>query len=173
MVEDIVYTFGEPVNFSSDPNVFSVAVASGWTGTVPTLLEWAPVAGSGNTQWEVDFGVNSLASGSQTGALNSIANGAYTITLNDPASITAVSDGQPLSLAPSGIGAATQSFYRLFGDINGDEVVNPGDNNKFKQAQTTYNPAFDFNQDGVVNPGDNNRFKADLSVTFTGFTPTI
>ena len=84
-----------------------------------------------------------------------------------------MSDGQALSLAPNGIGGATQSFYRLFGDINGDEVVNPGDNNKFKAALTTYNPAFDFNQDGIVNPGDNNRFKENLSVTFIGFTPTI
>ena len=58
MVEDIVYTFSEPVNILSrhDPNVFTIAVASGWTGTVPAILEWAPVAGSGNTQWEVDFG---------------------------------------------------------------------------------------------------------------------
>ena len=78
-----------------------------------------------------------------------------------------------MTLAGAGIGSATQSFYRLFGDINGDEVVNPGDNNRFKQALTTYNPAFDSNQDGIVNPGDNNRFKADLSVNFLGFTPTI
>ena len=173
MVEDIVYTFSEPVNFSSDPNVFSIAVAAGWTGTVPGTVEWAPVAGSGDTQWEVDFGVNPDATGSQAGALNSIANGVYTITLNDPASITSVSDTQALSLAPSGIGSATQSFYRLFGDINGDQVVNPGDNNRFKAAITTYNPAFDYNQDGIVNPGDNNKFKADLTVDFTEFTPTI
>ena len=176
MVEDIVYTFSEPVNIlanSIDPNVFTIAVAPGWTGTVPTTIEWAPVAGSGNMQWEVDFGVNPNASGSQTGALNSIANGAYTITITDSASITALGDGQPLSLADDGIGGATQSFYRLFGDINGDEVVNAGDNNKFKQAMTTYNPAFDFNQDGVVNPADNLQFKSDLNVNFLGFTPTI
>ena len=132
-MEDIVYTFSEPVNFSSDPNVFSIAVAAGWTGTVPGTIEWAAVAGSGNTQWEVDFGVNPGASNSEVDALNSIANGAYTITLNDPASVTALSDGQTLTLASSGIGGATQSFYRLFGDINGDQVVNPGDNNRFKQ----------------------------------------
>jgi hypothetical protein len=171
MVEDIVYTFSEPVNFSSDPNIFSIAVASGWTGTVPTGLEWAAVAGSNNTQWEVDFGVNSGSA--SAGPYLSIANGAYTITLNDPASITAQSDGQALSLAPSGIGGATQSFYRLFGDINADKIVNAGDSNKFKPALTTYNPAFDVNQDGVVNAGDANKFKADLTVSFSGFTPTI
>jgi hypothetical protein len=163
MVDDIVYTFSEAVNIpsaSSDPNVFVVQVAPGWTGIVPTL-EWAPVAGSGNTQWEVDFGGGSIA------------NGAYTITVNQPSAIIAMSDAQALSLAASGIGSATQSFYRLFGDINGDEVVNAGDNLQFKTALTTYNAAFDFNLDGVVNAGDNLKFKADLTVNFSGFTPTI
>jgi hypothetical protein len=164
MVNDFVYTFSEPVNILSnavDPNLFSIAVASGWTGTVPTTIEWAPVDGSGNTQWEVDFGGGSIA------------NGAYTITVSDPEAITAVSDGQAVSLASSGIGGGTQSFYRLFGDINGDGVVNAADNARFKQAQTTYNAAFDYNQDGTVNASDNSQFKNDLAVNFTGFTPTI
>ena len=168
MVDDIVYTFSEPVNIldpGTDPTVFTITVASGLTGTVPTL-SWAAVAGSGNTQWDVTFSGNGVTGGS-------IANGAYTITVTDQASITAESDDQALTFATGDIGSATQSFYRLFGDINGDEVVNPGDNNKFKQALTTYNAAFDYNQDGVVNPGDNNKFKADLTVNFSSFTATI
>ncbi len=168
MVDDVVYTFSEPVNILSpavDPNVFAIAVASGWTGTVPTL-GWAPIAGSGNTEWAVTFSGDGVTGGS-------IANGAYTITVTDPASITAVSDSQALSLAGSGIGGATQSFFRLFGDINGDEVVNAADNLKFKQALTTYNAAFDYNDDGAVNASDNLKFKDDLSVNFSGFTATI
>ncbi len=78
-----------------------------------------------------------------------------------------------MSLAGSGIGSATQSFYRLFGDINGDEFVNAADNLKFKPALTTYNAAFDYNADGFVNASDNLKFKADLTVNFSGFTPTI
>ena len=74
---------------------------------------------------------------------------------------------------PANANFAQQSFYRLFGDGNGDMIVNPGDNNKFKAGIAVYNPAFDFNQDGIVNPGDNCKFKADLSVDFSGFTPTI
>ncbi len=164
MVNDIVYTFSEPVNILSnaiDPNVFTIAVASGWTGTAPATIGWAPVAGSGNAQWEVDFGGGSIA------------NGAYTITVSDPDSITAESDGQTLGLATSGFGGATQSFYRLFGDINGDGVVNAADNAQFKQALATYNAAFDYNDDGVVNGADSVQFKNDLTVNFTGFTPTI
>jgi trimeric autotransporter adhesin len=168
MVDDIVYTFSEPVNILNpgiDPNVFTVAVASGWTGTVPTL-SWAPVAGSNSTQWAVTFSGNGVTGGS-------IDSGAYTITVTDPWSIFAVSDGQALSLDASGIGGATQSFFRLFGDINGDEVVNAADNAKFKQALTSSNAAFDFNSDGVVNAADNAQFKVDLSVNFSGFTATI
>ena len=194
MVEDIVYTFSEPVNIASNlvnPNLFQInaLTVNGVTGVVPATIEWAAVAGSGGMQWEVDFGVNSSATNSQVGALNSIANGCYTITITNFSQITAVSDGQAANInagAAPGVASsalpgyvqananyAQQSFYRLFGDGNGDMVVNPGDNNKFKAAITTYNPAFDFNQDGVVNPGDNNRFKANLTVTFVGFTETI
>jgi Dockerin type I domain len=168
MVNDIVYSFSEAVNIvapGTEPNVFTIAVASGWTGTPPTL-SWAPVAGSGNTEWAISFTGGSITGGS-------IANGAYTITVNDPSAITAVSDSQALSLAGSGIGSATQSFYRLFGDINGDKFVNAADNVKFKNALTTYNAAFDYSQDGFVNASDNVRFKNDLTVNFSGFTPTI
>ncbi len=168
MVNDIVYTFSEAVNIvgpGTNPNVFTIAIAAGWTGTLPTL-SWAPVSGSGNTEWAVTFTGASVTAGS-------IATGAYTITVNDPADITAVSDNQDLSLAGSGIGSATQSFYRLFGDINGDEFVNAADNLHFKPALATYNAAFDFNGDGVVNAADNLKFKNDLTVNFSGFTPTI
>ena len=75
-------------------------------------------------------------------------------------------------LQSTGIGSATQSFYRLFGDINGDEFVNAADNLQFKQALTTYNAAFDFNADGFVNASDNLKFKNDLTVNFSGFTAT-
>ena len=148
MVQDIVYTFSEPVNIVSnsvDPNLFQInaLTVNGVTGVVPATIEWAAVAGSGGTQWEVDFGVNPDATNSQAGALNSIANGCYTITITDFSEITAVSDGQAANInaGPSpGVASSTlpgyvaananyaqQSFYRLFGDGNGDLVVNPGD----------------------------------------------
>ena len=192
MVEDIVYTFSEPVNIVSntvDPNLFHITAftVDGVTGVVPATIEWAPVAGSGGLQWEVDFGVNPDAS---AGQLNSIANGCYSITITNFSEITEVGGGHLAAninagpapgvassvLAgynPANANYATQSFFRLFGDGNGDGIVNPGDNNKFKPAITTYNAAFDFNQDGIVNPGDNNRFKADLGLDFTAFTATI
>ncbi len=168
MVDDLVYTFSTPVNITSaatDPSVFTVAVASGWTGTVPTL-SWAAVAGSGGTQWAVSFSGSGVTGGS-------IANGCYTITISDPSAITAVADGQAVSLTSSGIGGATQSFFRLYGDINADKFVNGADNIKFNQALTTYNAAFDFNADGYVNSTDTTQFDDDLTLNYSGFTTTI
>jgi Right handed beta helix region/IPT/TIG domain len=168
MVNDIVYTFSEAVNILSpsvDPNVFTIAVATGWTGIIPTL-SWAPVSGSGNTQWAVSFSGNGVNGGS-------IANGVYTITVSDPSSITAVSDGQALLLQNTGIGSQTQTFYRLFGDLDGTAFLNTVDVQQFMQALVNYNAAFDYNQDGFVNAFDNQKFKQDLTVNDSGFTVTI
>jgi autotransporter-associated beta strand protein len=170
MVNDIVYTFSEPVNilnFSADPNVFVInaLTVNGVTGTVPTL-SWAPVAGSNNTEWAVTFSGAGVTGGS-------IANGCYDITIQNPQSITAVADSQQLSLASSGIGGATQAFFRLFGDIDGNKVVNAFDNANFKPALTNYNAAFDYDQNGFVNAIDGVHFRNDLGVSFTGFTATI
>jgi Bacterial Ig-like domain (group 3)/Beta-propeller repeat/Dockerin type I domain len=170
MVNDAVYTFSEPVNIISsntEPNVFTISYAPGFTtGTGLPTLDWEPVANSNNTQWAVTFNGSNTQGGS-------ILNGEYVITVNDPTAITAVSDSQQLSLSASGIGSASQSFYRLYGDINGDELVNAADNVQFKQALTSYNAAFDFNADGFVNASDNVRFKQDLTINYSGFTPTI
>jgi hypothetical protein len=124
------------------------------------------VPGSNNTEWAVTFSGAGVVGGS-------IANGCYTITVNHPSAITAVADSQTLSLSASGIGSATQSFYRLYGDLLGNRLVNAVDNMRFKQALTTYNAAFDYSNEGVVNAADNVRFKLDLTVNYTGFTPTI
>jgi hypothetical protein len=170
MVNDVVYTFSEPVNMTSsitEPNVFTIAYAPGFaTGIGLPTLDWAAVAGSNNTQWAVTFNGPNTQGGS-------ILNGEYVITVSDPTAITAVSDSQQLSLSSNGIGSASQSFYRLYGDINGDELANAADNVRFKQALTVYNAAFDANGDGFVNAADNVKFKQSLTVNFAGFTPTI
>jgi hypothetical protein len=92
---------------------------------------------------------------------------------DEPSSITAVADSQVLSLSSSGIGGATQSFYRLFGDINGNGILDATDSSQLADAIAAYNAAYDYNADGYVNGGDSNHFGADLTVSFVGFTPTI
>jgi len=88
---------------------------------------------------------------------HSIANGAYAITIN-PAVVTAVSDGQNLAAS------ATDTFYRLFGDMTGAQSVLNVDVNAFNRAwgnqyyQTNYVAALDYNDDGKYTNIDANAF---------------
>jgi hypothetical protein len=153
MVDSIVYSFSEAVNLSGA--VATIAVHSGQSGTAPTLIWTAisPSSDGSSTQWAVSFSGSGVVG-------NSIANGVYDITLN---SADVTSDANPAVTVQS---RPTDTFYRLFGDINGDGVVNAADNFQFKTALATYNAAFDYNDDGVVNAADNFQFKASQSYNF-------
>jgi hypothetical protein len=157
MVEDIVYTFNEPVVINDANAAFTIQVA-GSTGTVPSTLFAQAVPGSNGTQWAVSL------TGQPVGVLASIANGEYRITLN-PAGVIAAADGLT-SMAP-GTGR-TDTFYRLFGDVQGTESVNTLDYAGFKQALSTYNSIFDVDGNGSVSTLDYARFKQDLSVSYAG-----
>jgi YD repeat-containing protein len=158
MVEDLVYTFSEAVTIPNVSAAFTVDVAggNGAFGTVPATLTATSVPASDGAQWAV------TVSGQSAGTLASIANGNYLITIN-PAAVFAAADGvTPLTAGRS------DEFFRLFGDINGDGVVNATDNLRFKQALTTYNAAFDYDGNGAVNAADNLQFKNSLSLTLPG-----
>jgi regulation of enolase protein 1 (concanavalin A-like superfamily) len=161
MVDSIVYTFSEAVTIGG--NAFAIAVHTGEQGTVPTLTWTAinPDASGASTQWEVTFSGASVIG-------NSIANGVYDITLNVS---TVSSEAHPTAAVTP---RATDTFYRLYGDYNGDQVVNAIDNLHFKSAITTYNPIFDYDDNGAVNAADNLHFKASISFSFNAvFTATI
>ncbi len=51
---------------------------------------------------------------------------------------------------------AVDNFFRLFGDADGNGVVNSLDTGAFGRAATAYNAAVDFNGDGVVSLATNN-----------------
>ena len=53
-------------------------------------------------------------------------------------------------------------FHRLFGDSNGDGVVNETDYGAAKRALSVFNPAFDFDNDGDVDMIDFNKFKSQM-----------
>ena len=119
-----------------------------------------PNADGSSIQWAVTFTGKGVVG-------KSIANGVYDISLN-AAAVT--SDANPSVTVQS---RPTDTFYRLFGDINGDRVVNAADNFQFKIALSTYNAAFDANGDGVVNAADNFQFKQSMSTSFQGVGTTI
>ncbi len=163
MVEDVVYTFSSGVTIPNAAAAFTVVPTGAHPGTAPVSLSAAAVAGTGGTQWAVTL------TGKAAGVLGSIANGEYSITIN-PAGVFSAADGTTQLAA-----GRTDQFYRLYGDINGKEVVNALDNLALKKAITAYNPAFDSNGDGAVNALDNLAFKKDLIIAFfgDGFVPTI
>jgi uncharacterized repeat protein (TIGR03803 family) len=164
MVNSIVYTFSQAVTLAAT-NAFIIGVHAGQTGTAPTLA-WSainPDANGGSTQWVVTFSGAGVAGGS-------IANGVYDITL-DMTKVTIEGNASGTVLS-----RPTDTFYRLFGDINGDRVVNVSDEFQFSKAMNSYNPAFDFNGDGTVNLAD--EFQASKSFSSGGFlsggfVPTI
>ena len=160
MVDSIVYSFSEAVDLSGA--AATIAVHSGQSGTVPTLTWTAinPNSDGSATQWAVSFSGAGVVG-------NSIANGVYDITLT---SADVTSDANPSVTLQS---RPTDTFYRLFGDINGDGVVNAADNFQFKTALSTYNAAFDYNDDGVVNAADNFQFKISQSYNFSASSGVV
>jgi uncharacterized repeat protein (TIGR03803 family) len=166
MVEDIVYTFNEAVTILDANSAFTVAVAGPGGGTVPATLFAQAVAGSNGTQWAVSL------TGQPVGTLASIANGEYSIQVN-PWGVFAAADGTTAMTAGTG---RTDTFFRLFGDIDGNESVSTLDYGRFKQALNgAYNPAFDYDGNGSIATLDYGRFKQDMPITYfgDGFVTTI
>jgi acid phosphatase len=165
MVEDLVYTFSEPVTITNANEAFTLAVVGPAGGTLPTTLYAQAVTGSNGTQWAVSL------TGQPIGTFGSIANGEYGITIN-PAYVFAAADGVT-SMAP-GTGR-TDNFYRLYGDAFGTESVTNADYNLFKKSINTYNPEFDNFNSGTSSNADYNVFKKDLSISYDadGFVTTI
>jgi uncharacterized delta-60 repeat protein len=166
MVEDIVYTFNEPVTIPDANAAFTVLVAGPGGGVVPTSLFAQAVAGSNGTQWAVSL------TGQPVGTLASIANGEYSIQVN-PAGVFSAADGTTAMAAGTG---RTDTFFRLFGDIDGNESVSTLDYGRFKQALAgAYNPAFDYDGSGTISTLDYGRFKQDMPISYfgDGFVTTI
>lgn len=168
MVSSIVYTFSEAVNVAG-ANAFAIALHAGQTGTVPTL-NWVainPSADGSTSQWGVTFSGAGVVGGS-------IADGVYDITLN-AAAVT--SDANPAIASQT---RATDTFYRLYGDVTGSEHVNNVDYNLFlasynlKPGQPGYQAALDSTGSGAkISNTDYNLFLANYNKKVSGFTATI
>jgi hypothetical protein len=125
-------------------------------------LSWS--SADGGLTWVVTFGGAGVVGGS-------IADGVYDVTLH----ASAVTDALGQALAADRL----DTFFRLYGDTNGDQIVNAADNFKFKSAfgtsigQSGYLAYLDYNDDGIINASDNFQFKRRFGMSFSGFTPTI
>jgi len=155
MVDSIIYTFAAPI---AKPTV-SIMVHAGQTGTAPTVN-----VNSADSTDEQKTGTTWIVTFSGAGVVgNSIADGVYDVTLT------------------AGAFTQTDTFYRTFGDINGDNQVNSlTDVTDFKKAlgassgAAAYVAAFDVNADAQINSlVDFTQFKLRLGRSVSGFTETI
>jgi hypothetical protein len=168
MVDQIVYVFNHAVTLAA--NAFTIALHAGVTvngvtsqtvGTLPTLSYSSP---DGGVTWVVTFSGAGVVN-------NSIADGVYDLTLNH----TAVTDSQGQALAAD----RTDTFFRLYGDVNGDGTVNNTDAFKFKSTflkgtgDAGYLAYLDYNGDGTVNNTDAFQLKKRFLTAYAGFTPTL
>jgi hypothetical protein len=73
----------------------------------------------------------------------------------------------------------TDTFFRLFGDVNGDKKVNASDANQFNNTfglasgLAGYLALFDFTGNGSTNAADANQFNNRFGSAWSGFTATI
>ena len=162
MVNSIVYTFSEAVTLNAT-TAFSIAVSSGQTGTVPTL-SWSAISPDGSgarTQWAVTFSGSGVTGGS-------IGDGVYDITLNTAA---VTSEANPTVPAEA---HNVDTFYRLYGDINGDGRVNNTDYNAFlntyglRSTDPGFVAGFDVNADGLIDNTDYVAFQNNNAKHFSG-----
>jgi hypothetical protein len=168
MVDSLAYTFNHPVSLAA--GAFSIALHANVTvngttgqtvGTLPALSWSSPDDGA---TWVVTFSGNGVVN-------RSIADGVYDITLN----AAAVSDAAGQALAAG----RTDTFFRLYGDGNGDGTVNNSDTFKVKTSflknagDAAYLAYFDYNGDGTVNNSDTFQLKQRFLTTYTGFAATI
>ena len=166
MVDSIVYNFSEAVQIAST-DAFTIAIHSGQTGTLPTLNWMAvnPNADGSSSQWVVAFSGNGVVA-------NSIADGVYDLDINS-AAVTSDVSGMALQ------SRATDVFYRLFADVNGDGRVSGADYNAFLSTNGLRTSAMGFiagldaNDDGRISGADYNAFLFNNGKRFTGFAATL
>ena len=171
MVDNIVFTFSEPVTLGS--GAFSIAYTAGAsvTGTadssfdspLPTL-SWSNPSSDGET-WVVTFSGSSVVG-------NSVADGVYNITVNA---------GQVTANAQNMAGSVTNTFYRLFDSTTGDNrVASRPDFSAIQSAEgrtigaAGYVAYLDYNGDGsIASRPDFSNAQIREGAGFTGFTATI
>ena len=115
------------------------------------------LAGDGGLSYVVSFSGASVINGS-------IADGVYDLKLDH----TKVHDALNQTLATDYL----FSFFRLYGDFNGDGTVNNSDFFQFRRTfnlrsgQAGYIPFFDYDGDGTVNNSDYFQFRRRFGTSF-------
>jgi uncharacterized repeat protein (TIGR03803 family) len=147
MVTQATVVFNQSVNLAT--GAISIVQRTTGSGT-PTPITFVQ-SSTDNTTWNLTFP-------GYTGG--SLPDGIFDLTVT-AADVTSVSTP---TLAMTG-GNQISTFDRLFGDIDGNGIVNNADYFQFKKAfgqltgGPTFNAAFDYDANGVINNADYFQFK--------------
>jgi hypothetical protein len=165
MITSLVVTFNTPVTL--DPNAFSLENIGLFSASSrfipPNQLMITPSTGSSSV-FTITFDAGSVAIGTTLNGVtkraggatasttgNSLDDGNYVLRIDS----TKVRSGSGTLTGNSTFGAtATDNFFRMYGDSNGDGRVDGTDFAALRAALAgAYNPAFDFDGNGSVSSG--------------------
>ena len=167
-VDSILYTFSEAVNIASTMPSRLLSTM----GRPARLPPWAGPRWVSQYRWLPARRCIITFSGAGVIA-NSIADGVYDLTINSAA---VTSDQNPAIAMQS---RATDVFYRLFADVNGDGRVSEADYNAFLStnglhtADVGFIAGLDANGDGRISGADYNAFLFSNGNRLNGFTATL
>jgi hypothetical protein len=143
----LTLVFSEPVTITNALSLMQTPLGGG-TASPITFTSSSP---DGGTTWNLTF--PTLTGGS-------LPDGTYALTVT-AADVFAA--GSTVTMAG---GDQTFDFFRLFGDYDGNGIVNNADYFQFKKtyglssSSPSYNPIFDYDSNGIVNNADYFQFKS-------------
>ncbi len=162
----IIVTFNTPVTLSSGAFTIGQYSLTSFNSFVRSIAQSqiivTPNAGSATT-FTITFGVGPGVQTRTNG--NSLVDGNYRLTV-DATKVTG-STGSNMSgnyqFGHNPNLAGHDTFFRLYGDSDGDGDVDGTDRIAFNRAATTYNAAMDYNGNGVVDSSDFSFFSSNLN----------
>ncbi len=152
----LVLNFSAPVIVA--PNAFTISNIGLFTAQSPAALGASQiiVSGSGTLQITLRWGAGpGVIARSGTGSRgNSLADGNWQLSI-DPTKVTAAAGGLSLTGGTDFGAVPTDNFFRLYGDSNGDGIVNGTDSGAMRAALAapTSNAAFDWDGNGTTTAG--------------------
>lgn len=164
LVREITVDFDSVVNIASGAFLLERKNGASWVSLATELsIGLATSLFNNNTRATLTFSGTGIVGGS-------LADGNYRLTLI-ATSIT--KDGIAIDGDGNGIAggdlvrgeSAVDNFFRLYGDFDGNRVINGLDLGRFRLTNGTsvgdaaFNPLFDFNGDGVINGIDLGQFR--------------
>jgi hypothetical protein len=130
---------------------FSASAATTGGVTVVTLTSFGGTASSGSSLADGRYQLTVVASQVTVNGQQLDGNGDGTA-------------GDNYTFADSGTTSGNQ-LYRLYGDANGDRIVNAADLSLFRSAYGSTDSTFDVNGDGVINAADLTAFRANYGMS--------